>query len=84
MEQQTYGQQRSFSDRARETWEATRREATPPRLAAAGVLALGAAAYGLLRDPARRERLSSSVRDLSQRYGLQRETSPTASSIAIN
>lgn len=79
---------RGFRDRARMGLSSARREATAPRLATVGALALGAAAYGLLRDPDRRERLTRSARELSDRLmsGWSRQPAnptPTASGIAI-
>jgi len=55
---------RSYTARANDFVQRAQREATGSRLAAAGVLALGAAGYVLLRDPARRERL----KDRAQEY----------------
>jgi hypothetical protein len=79
---------RGFRNRARIGLNSARREATAARLATVGALALGAAAYGLLRDPDRRERLSKSARDLSDRLmsGWSRQSAsptPGASGIAI-
>lgn len=77
-----------FRDRARMGLSSARREATVPRLATVGALALGAAAFGLLRNPDRRERLTKSARDLSDRlassWGRQSANSaPSASAITI-
>jgi len=55
---------RGYSARANDLAHRVRQEATAPRIAAAGALTLGAAAYALLRDPARRERL----KDRAQEY----------------
>lgn len=79
---------RGFRKRARLGLDEARRQATVPRLATVGALALGAAAYGLLRDPGRRERLTRSVRDLSNRLmsGRSRQSAnaaPTASGMAF-
>lgn len=77
-----------FRDRARMGLNSARREATAPRLATVGALALGAAAFGLLRNPDRRERLTKSARDLSDRLtsGWGRQSAnpaPNASGITI-
>jgi hypothetical protein len=56
----------SLSSRARSGWDTARREATTPRIAAAVAIGAAAAAYGLLRDPDRRERLRQSAHDLTQ------------------
>lgn len=55
---------RNYSARANNFMQRAQQEATGPRLAAAGALALGAAAYAVLRDPGRRERL----KDRAQEY----------------
>ena len=79
---------RGFRNRARMGLNSARREATAPRLATVGALALGAAAYGLLRDPDRRGRVIKSARDFSDRLmsAWSRPTAhsaPSASGIAI-
>jgi hypothetical protein len=79
---------RGFGNRARMGLNSARREATAPRLATVGALALGAAAFGLLRNPERRERLTRNARDLSNRLmsGWGRQSAnptPNASGIAI-
>jgi hypothetical protein len=56
----------SLGSRARSGWETARREATTPRIAAAVAIGAAAAAYGLLRDPDRRERLRQSAHDLTE------------------
>lgn len=78
---------RGFGNRARMGLTSARREATAPRLATVGALALGAAAFGLLRNPERRERLFKNARGLSDRLtGWGRQSAnpaPSASGIAI-
>lgn len=60
----------SFGDRAKAGWETARREATAPRIAAAVAVGAAAAAYGLLRNPDRRERLRQSAHDLRGRMNF--------------
>ncbi len=54
---------RNYSARANDLMHRASQEATAPRLAAAGALTLGAAAYALLRDSERRERLKSRAQE---------------------
>lgn len=61
---------KSLSNRAKSGWETARREATTPRIAAAVAVGAAAAAFGLLRDPDRRERLRQSAHDLKSRMNL--------------
>lgn len=62
----------SLSNRARSGLKAARREATTPRIAAAAAaIGAAAAAFGLLRDPDRRQRLRQRAHDF--RVGMSRE-----------
>jgi hypothetical protein len=54
---------RRYSARANDFMHKAQQEATAPRLVAAGALALGAAAYAVLRDPGRRERLKGRAQE---------------------
>ena len=54
---------RNYSTRANDLVHRASQEATAPRLAAAGALTLGAAAYALLRDPERRGRLKNRAQE---------------------
>jgi hypothetical protein len=84
----TTADNRGFATRARTSLDAARKEATAPRLATVGALALGAAAFGLLRNPQRRQRLAKSMKDLYRRipgrtdYAPQQQA-PNASAITI-
>jgi hypothetical protein len=88
MANRTGSNNRSYSARASRLMGRARQEATPSRLIAAGTLAAGAAAYALLRDPERRDRLTKSARDYLDR-GMAwwdqstRNEAPSASNIAV-
>lgn len=77
------------SSRVGEFMDRARKEATLPRMVAAGTVAAGAAAYALLRDPARRERLKKSARDYVERGsawwndGRGSQKTPSASHIPV-
>jgi hypothetical protein len=84
----TTADNRSFTTRARTSLDAARKEATAPRLVTVGALALGAAAFGLLRNPQRRHRLAKSMRDLYERIPgrtdhAPQQQAPNASAITI-
>lgn len=77
-----------FARRARAELGAVRREATAPRIATVGALALGAAAFGFLRNSERRERLTGKIRGLlasgTGRWTPARNTQPpTAANITL-
>jgi hypothetical protein len=72
----TTADNRGFAKRARTSLNAARREATAPRLATVGVLALGAAAFSLLRNPQRRQRLAKSMRELYERMPGRADHAP--------
>lgn len=67
MASKTHTSTRGYYDRAGDMFGRAREEATMPRLLAAGAVATGAAAYALLREPARRERIRETVRDYIDR-----------------
>jgi len=80
---------RTYSERAGRLMNQARQEATTPRLIAAGTIAAGAAAYALLRDPARRDRLIQSARDYVDRgtawWNQSRASeTPAASEITVS
>jgi hypothetical protein len=77
---------RSQSRRTSDLLDRARQEATMPRLFAAGVLTAGAAAYALLRDPDRRERLQQRTQnylDRASTWWNAQKGSETPSSAAI-
>jgi hypothetical protein len=79
---------RSYYDRAGEMVGRARQEATTSRIVAAGVVATGAAAYALLRDPSRREQLKATAQDYINRgtawWQGQSNAQPAASEITVS
>ena len=89
MANRTASNNRSYSRRASQLLDRARGEATTSRLIAAGTVAAGAAAYALLRDPQRRDRLMSSARAYLDRGTAwwnenTRKEEPSASGIAVS
>lgn len=58
---------RSYSRRAADMLDTARENATAPRVAAAGAVALGALAFAYMRDKDRRDRLTRTARDYTDR-----------------
>jgi hypothetical protein len=77
---------RSYSRRASDMLDSAWEGATAPRVAAAGAVALGALAFAYMRDKDRRDRLTRTARDYSDRasnwwHGSQKSSTasqPTA------
>lgn len=89
MATKSQGRGQSYSARAGNLFGRARQEATPSRLIAAGALAAGAAAYAVLRDPARRERIRESARDYLDRgtawwQGSDSSRAPSAVGIPVS
>lgn len=87
MASKTHTSSRGFYDRAGDMLGKAREEATMPRLLAAGAVAAGAAAYALLREPARRERIRETARDYIDRgtkwWQGGSQSPPAATEIAV-
>jgi hypothetical protein len=88
MASRTKTNNRGYYDRAGDVLGRARQEATTPRIIAAGAVAAGAAAYALLRDPARRERIRGFAQDYIDRgsaWWQERSSSPpVASEITVS